>query len=168
MNIREKICAWLFEKSERPYRFLFKQGKKAWNLSSADLARYPKETLGYATSQFLIKNNFELLDKLESHDVMHVLLEMKTTVKEEIGMQFLLLGNGKKSAYMYATIMLGYILQLEHYKYFSYCYRRGKTLHPVHKIDFFEALKMNSEQLRNSLKKTQNFSKSKILDPITF
>jgi ubiquinone biosynthesis protein Coq4 len=123
--------------------------------------------LGKSTAVFLKTNNFELLDKLESHDVMHVLLGMKTTVKEEIGMQFLLLGNGKKSVYMYATIVLGYLLQIEHYKYFSYCYRRGKAIYAIHKIDFYKLLWENSSALRSRLKKSFQSQKVRVLEPIT-
>ena len=164
MNFREKSCAWLFENSESPYRFFFKRKKKAWGLSSSDLEKFPKESLGYATSQFLIINKFELLDKLESHDVMHVLLGMQTTVKEEIGMQFLLLGNGKRSFYLYATIILGFLLQAEHYRYFTYCFRRGKKLNPVHSIDFHASLSENLSDLRSTLKKVTAYPKSKILE----
>ena len=163
MTIREKICACLFAISEKPYRFFFKRKVKAWNLSSNVLLSYPKQSLGYATGLFLKKNDFELLDKLESHDVYHVLLGMKTTVKEEIGMQFILFGNGKKSLYLYATMILGYLLQIEHYKYFKYCYRRGKKLKSISALKVRELLIEPIDEIRKGLKIQQFKSGGKIL-----
>ena len=164
MNNREKFCAWLFAKSEKPYRFFFKRTVKAWNLSSDDLLMFPKNSLGYATGEFLKKNEFELLDKLEAHDVFHVLLGMKTSVKEEIGMQFILFGNGKRSFYLFATMSLGFLLQAEHYKYFKFCYQRGKKLKSCTTLNIRELLHVPLLEIRNQLKVKSERSSIKILD----
>jgi ubiquinone biosynthesis protein Coq4 len=164
MNGREKCCAWLFAMSEKPYRFFFKRKVKAWKLTSNDLLKFPKNSLGYATGLFLKTNDFELLDKLESHDVHHVLLGMQTTVKEEIGMQFILFGNGKRSFYLFATMTLGFILQAEHYKYFKFCYQKGKKLKSLTALRLRELLTQPLEQIRNELKINSERSNIKILD----
>ncbi|MFT4601244.1 MAG: ubiquinone biosynthesis protein Coq4 [Arenicella sp.] len=152
MNIREKFCARLFAISEKPYRFLFKRKVKAWNLSSDDLLCFPENSLGFATGSFLRKNEFELLDKLEAHDVFHVLLGMQTSVKEEIGMQFILFGNGKRSFYLFATMTLGFVLQAEHYKYFKYCYQKGKGIRSFAGLKMKELLTEPLLEIRNGLK----------------
>jgi len=164
MNGREKICACLFAMSEKPYRFFFKRKVQAWKLTSNDLLKFPKNSLGYATGLFLKKNDFELLDKLESHDVYHVLLGMQTTVKEEIGMQFILFGNGKRSFYLFATMSLGFLLQAEHYKYFKFCYQKGKKLKSLTVLKLRELLSQPLEQIRDELKMKTERSSAKILD----
>ena len=164
MNGREKFCAWLFAMSEKPYRFFFKRKMKAWGLNSDDLLKFPPKSLGHATGQFLKRNQFELLDKLESHDVHHVLLGMKTSVKEEIGMQFILFGNGKRSFYLYATMTLGFILQAEHYKYFKFCYQKGKKLKSFTVLKLRELLSEPLEEIREGLKMKHTRSNVNILD----
>lgn len=152
MNNREKFCAWLFEISKAPYRYIFKQKNEAWNLSSSDLCEFPKNSLGYALGQFLKSNEFELIDKLESHDVYHVICQMETSVRDEIGMQYLLMGNGKKSTYQKITVLLGICLLPEYLGYFKFCYQRGKRMLPVYELDLRQALNGNLDQLRTELK----------------
>lgn len=151
MKIREKLCAWLFEISKAPYRTIFKRDKQAWNLESIDLLEYNPNSLGYAVGQFLEANRFELIDKLESHDVYHVLCEMNTSVRDEIGMQFLLMGNGKKSIYQKITVLLGLCLLPEYRSYFKFCYKRGQKMNPVYLFDLKKELNSDLKQLRASL-----------------
>lgn len=151
MKLREKLCAFLFEASKRPYRFLFKQKKEAWNLHSDDLINYPEGSLGKALGKFLKSNEFELIDKLESHDVYHVVCGMNTTVRDEVGMQFLLMGNGKRSLYLYATVGICFVLLPEYLSYFRSCYRKGKHLHPIHKLNLRKILNQPLEQIQSDL-----------------
>ena len=156
MNNREKFCAWLFEVSKKPYAYLTKRSKKAWKLSSNDLMQFPVSSLAYETGLFLKKNGFELIDKLESHDFYHVITRMSTAVKDEIGMQFLLLGNGKKSLYMYFTVTLSSMLLPEHYRYFKSCFYRGKRYEPIHRLNLLQELNTPVKHLRNKLLKNRS------------
>jgi ubiquinone biosynthesis protein Coq4 len=151
MKFREKFCAWLFEISKAPYRAIFKRSKQAWNLESVDLLAYEPNTLGYAVGQFLQNNQFELIDKLESHDVYHVICEMNTSVRDEIGMQYLLMGNGKKSVYQKLTVLLGICLLPEYRNYYRYCYKRGQKMNPVYLFDLKKELNSDLHQLRTTL-----------------
>lgn len=135
MNNREKLCAWLFEVTQKPYAKLFKRKKDAWELRSNDLLQFPEGSLGNEVGLFLRSNKIELIDKLESHDVYHVITGTGTTVKEEVGMQFLLLGNGKRSVYLFSTIGICLFLLPEHFSYFMHCIRKGRKYHPIHKLD---------------------------------
>jgi hypothetical protein len=140
MKMRERLCAWMFEITKKPYAKLFKKNKKAWNLSSRKLLTFPEGSLGKKVGEFLTKNKFELIDKLESHDVYHVITGMSTSVKDEVGMQFLLLGNGKKSLYMFTTIGICIFLLPEYFQHFIRCYKKGKRYSGIHKIDLHPAL----------------------------
>ena len=153
MKLREQLCAWLFDISKQPYAYFFKRRKEAWKLSPSDLLSYPPGTLAHRLGLFLIDNEFELLDKLESHDVFHVITGMSTTVKDELGMQFLLLGNGKRSVYMYLTIILGYALLPEYGRHYKICYKRGKSYQAIEQLDLKKELNYKLSDIRRRLKK---------------
>ncbi|WP_264563841.1 ubiquinone biosynthesis protein COQ4 [Flavobacterium sp. N3904] len=93
--MKDKLIEKMYEWSKKPYQRFFKN-KKAWEIDKQGLLDYPEETLGYHLGQFLLKNNFDIQPKLEDHDIIHVLTNTGVSVREEIGMQYYLLGNGKK------------------------------------------------------------------------
>ncbi|MCB9224804.1 MAG: hypothetical protein H6582_11540 [Crocinitomicaceae bacterium] len=158
MNNREKLCAWMFEVTKAPYAALFKRKKTAWGLNSSTLLTYPAGTLGNEVGQFLSTNGFELIPKLESHDVYHVITGMSTTVQDEVGMQFLLLGNGKKSLYLFSTIGICIFLLPEHFKYFIRCYKKGKLYKPIYKLDLYASLNDQLNHIRWKLSKSRSTS----------
>lgn len=80
-------------------QFMFKQ-TKSWNITIQDFLKLPEESLGFHYGCFLLKYNFNIQVSLEEHDVFHVLTNTGITVKDEIDMQFYLLGN-EKEAYLY-------------------------------------------------------------------
>ncbi len=132
MNNREKLCHFLFQKSAVPYAKLFKQRRMAWGLSALDLLDYPTNSLGYQVGKFLNSNGFEFLPKHETHDVYHVLCDYGVSVKEEIALQFLLFGNGKRSLYLYMVMFLGIVILPENYRFYRNSFFMGKKLGCFH------------------------------------
>ena len=96
--MKDQLIEKMYEWTKKPYQRFFKN-KKAWNIEKQELLAYPQETLGYHLEYFLQKNNFDIQPKLEDHDIIHVLTNTGISVREEIGMQYYLLGNGKNSLY---------------------------------------------------------------------
>ena len=140
MNIREKVCVLLFEKSKIPYARIFKRHKTPWEVSRADLLAMEPETLGHALGKFLAKNHFHLIPRLERHDAYHVLTDYGTEVKDEIALQFLCFGNGKRSKYLWMVMTIGALLNPEHWKYFKLSYRRGKSARQFYHWNFKDYL----------------------------
>jgi len=136
--MRALILEKLYEWSLIPYQSFKKN--EAWDVGIEDLLHYPKETLGYQMGYFLQKNNFDLQEKLESHDVFHVLTNNGITVPEEISMQFYLLGNGKRSVYLFSVILLGSLLYPDYLKLFTAKYHLGKSALPFHQLNFYKLL----------------------------
>jgi len=110
------------------YRALFKQHKEAWGIPQEALSLYPKGSIGRALSEFLDQDGFELQDKLESHDVYHILTGIGTSVPDEIAMQYCLLASGKKSLYGAFTIILGTTLIPEEIPYYYRSYVQGSKM----------------------------------------
>ncbi|MFS4493736.1 hypothetical protein [Maribacter sp. 2308TA10-17] len=146
--MRAIILEKLYEWSLIPYQSFKKN--EAWDLGIEDLLQYSKGTLGYQMGYFLLSNNFDLQEKLESHDVFHVLTGTGTTVPEEVSMQFYLLGNGKRSAYLFSVIFLGGLLFPDYFKMFLSKYRRGKASLPFHQLDFKKLLNQPLERIKDT------------------
>lgn len=146
--MRALVLEKLYEWSLIPYQSFKKN--EAWDIGIEDLLQYAKNTLGYQMGYFLLSNNFDLQEKLESHDVFHVLTGTGTTVPEEISMQFYLLGNGKRSIYLLTVIFLGALLFPDYLKLFLSKYRSGKLSLPFHQLDFYKLLDQPIERIKNT------------------
>ena len=113
MNYRLKLMLWLYEWSQIIYAQIFKRKKKAWGISKSEFLLFPPGTLGRALGDFYQTKGFEVMPKLENHDVFHLLTETGTEIQDEIAMQYLLFGNGKRSLYMFSMIGIGSVLYPE-------------------------------------------------------
>ena len=146
--MRAIILEKLYEWSLIPYQSFKKN--EAWVLGIEDLLQYSKESLGYQMGYFLLSNNFDLQEKLESHDVFHVLTGTGITVPEEISMQFYLLGNGKRSIYLFSVIFLGTLLFPDYLTLFKSKYRLGKAALPFYQLDFSKLLDQPIERIKDT------------------
>lgn len=148
MNIRKKIIVRLFELTEQFYTRHFKKNKQPWNLTRAILLDYPVDSFGNHLGRFLEANNFELIPKVERHDAYHVLTGYGTNVEDEIALQHLCFGNGKRSPYLFGVMILGTLLLPDYLSYYRRSFRRGKNAHAFHHWDFQKLLNSSLEELR--------------------
>lgn len=147
---RKQLIIWLFEVSKTLYTSLFKN-HKPWGIYKAELLTYPDYSLGKHLGLFLEKNNFELIPKVERHDAYHVLTGYGTKVEDEIALQYLSLGNGKRSPYLYGSIVLGTLLLPDYFKYYLKSYRIGKSANTFHSLDFKEMLLVSISDIRSAI-----------------
>ncbi len=155
--MRAFILEGLYEWSKRPYqRFLKKNG--AWEVSVQELLRYPEPSLGFHLGCFLLQHHFELQPKLENHDVFHVLTNTGTSVPEEISMQYYLLGNGKRSLYLFTVILLGTLLYPDELKRFSKAYNKGKKAQVFYHLDFSKLLEQPLKRIQIAFLIHQNYN----------
>ena len=147
--MKDLLIEKMYELSKKPYQKFFKKNK-AWDVSIPDLIQHPQESLGFHLGCFLLKYNFEIQPKLEDHDVIHVLTNTGTSVPEEIGMQYYLLGNGKKSLYLYIVITSGTFFYPTRIKQFVAEYHRGKSAHEFYHLDYLKMLKIPVTTIRES------------------
>ncbi len=137
--IRAYILESLYEWSKKPYQRFLKQSTP-WAVSVKDLLSYPETSLGFHLACFLLKHHFEIQPKLENHDVFHVLTQTGTTVPEEISMQYYLLGNGKRSLYLFSVVAIGTLLYPDELARFYRAFRKGGAAMPFHHLDFSKLL----------------------------
>jgi len=147
--MRRLILERLYEWSLAPYRKWFKTNTP-WELPATTLLQYPSESLGFHLGCFLITYDFSPQPQLEDHDVFHTLTQSGITVPEEIAMQFYLLGNGKRSIYLFIVIILGGLLFPDHYRRFREGYRKGKQAHRFYHLDFLQLLDHPLHELKTT------------------
>lgn len=149
--MKDKLIEKMYEWSKQPYQRFFKN-KIAWEIDKQELLSYSDETLGYHLGQFLQRNNFDIQPKLEDHDIIHVLTNTGISVREEIGMQYYLLGNGKKSLYLYLVILAGTIFYPTHLNYFIKEFHKGKMAYRFHYLDFSKMLLIPIKTIQQTFK----------------
>ena len=137
--MRDLFIEKMYEISKKPYQKFFKKGK-AWDVEINQLIQLPNDSLGFHLGCFLVKYNFEIQPKLEDHDIIHVLTNTGISVVEEIGMQYYLYGNGKRSLYLMMVIISGTLFYPTRFSYFKQQYKRGKTAHEFYGLDFLNML----------------------------
>ena len=135
LKVREQILSTLVNWSKPIYGQFFKKNN-AWIRNLKDLKAMPKNSLGFALAEFLESENFDLMDKFEDHDVMHVIFDFKTTVLGEARMQFFLLGNGKRSLYVIISAIIAMVTLPENIHLFKKEFLTGKSCNPISKWDF--------------------------------
>ncbi|UKM64655.2 Coq4 family protein [Flavobacteriaceae bacterium GSB9] len=133
---------------------------ESWNVTKVDLLKLPEDTLGRHLGEFLKKNDFELIPKVERHDCYHVLCGYSTKVEDEIALQCLCFGNGKRSLYLYVAVILGVIILPDYLGYYLNSYRIGKRANTFHHYDYEKLLQVSIYDFRSVI-----FS-SKQIDPI--
>jgi ubiquinone biosynthesis protein Coq4 len=147
--MKDKIIEKMYEISKKPYQKFFKKNK-AWEISITELSQFPEESLGFELSNFLVKNNFQIQEKLEEHDVIHVITKTGVSVTEEIGMQYYLLGNGKKSLYLYLVVLTGTLFYPLQFDYFIEQFQRGLQAHSFHHLEFQKMLTLPVTTIRET------------------
>ncbi|WP_412984208.1 Coq4 family protein [Pontimicrobium sp. IMCC45349] len=150
MEYRKQLIKWLFNKSQKIYTSLFKKNK-AWGLTTNDLLQLPTHSIGFRLGTFLKDNDFELLPKVERHDAYHVITGYGTNVEDEIALQCLCFGNGKRSPYLYGAMILGLLILPDYYKYYYKSYCLGKNANPFHHYDYKKLLKISITDFRTAI-----------------
>lgn len=159
--IRKKLIEWLFEKSQKIYTNLFKK-HEPWGIYKEELLTYPDDSFGKHLGLFLQKNNFELIAKVERHDAYHTLTGYGTNVEDEIALQCLCYGNGKRSIYLYGAVILGVIILPEYFKYYYDAYCIGKNANSFHHYDYKKLLKISIYKFRQTIFSTEQINNLKI------
>lgn len=155
IELRKRIISWLFEYSQGIYTKLFKN-HKPWGVGRLELLKYPKSTFGRHLGEFLDLNNFELIAKVERHDAYHTLTGYGTKVEDEIALQCLCFGNGKRSLYLYGAVILGILILPDYWKYYYDSYSIGKRANSFHHFRFERLLKVNFEDFRTAIFKEKD------------
>jgi len=154
LSIRERFVLWMLEKVAPIHYHLYPK-RKAWNLSSFDLLKFPDGSLGKELGLFYRAYKFEPFPKGERHDVFHVLFNYSTNVADEAYMQFFLWGNGKASPFTIGTSIICMILFPFQWKRYLEEFNRGKNYKNISELNFESLLNQDMAVLRQNILKTK-------------
>lgn len=147
-NLRLKLLLFLYDSSSKMYASLFKPFQSAWGISKMEFLKYEQGSLGHSLGQFYHSKGFDVMPKLENHDVFHLLTETDTQAHDEIAMQFLLFGNGKISVYLIGVLLIGSILFPEYWTYYLKSFQKGKSMYRFYDVDFRALLTIPLQDLQ--------------------
>ncbi len=148
-HTRKKLISWLFDWTMILY-CKFKR-KVAWGITTTQLLDMPSYSLGFHLGQLLHKNKFELIPKVERHDIYHLVTGYGTTVEEEIALQYCCFGNGKRTLYLYGVLLIGTFLLPDYISDYIKAYQLGRNANSFHHFDYKELLSVNYENFRNAI-----------------
>lgn len=149
-SLRDRLANFLVN-SLTPVYQLIRYKRKAWHTTKTDLSLYASDTLGHGIFQFLNQHDLQLIPKAETHDVWHVLFNYSILMRDEMSIQFVVLGNGKHSAPYLYSCLVALVMYPEHWGSFHKAYLKGKKAHPFYHLEFETLLGENLASLRERI-----------------
>ncbi|WP_228429961.1 hypothetical protein [Chryseobacterium binzhouense] len=70
-------------------------------------------------------------------------------------MQYLLFGNGKRSAYLLGVLALGTVVFPEYFKTYINAYKKGRNMRTFHHWNFEELLWQNFDHLKDFIRQKE-------------
>ena len=126
--------------------------------SELELYQLPEGTLGKDLFTFLEKRNLSLMPHYARHDIKHVLLGYDTTDEGEICLQSFMLGNGRVSFPVLATVIYGLVTMPEYWGKMKAAYKLGKQSNSFHYWNWNDLVSEQTDVLRDKIfKKTNHF-----------
>jgi ubiquinone biosynthesis protein Coq4 len=96
--------------------------------------------LGSELASFIREKKLTLLVHYARHDLKHIVLGYETTEQGEVCLQSFMLGNGRVSFPVLATVGYGIFTMPEYWKAMKAAYRKGRQSTPIHGWDWFNLL----------------------------
>ncbi|MES2763115.1 MAG: Coq4 family protein [Bacteroidota bacterium] len=134
-----------------PMVFNYGTKDKNWNLTTEGLLMYPEGSVGKELGKFLKKSGVEPLAGAEYHDLQHILFDYSITFKDEVGLQFFLHGNGKRSFASVSTLIGAWFILPTQWKYLRNSYAQGKKCKDISTLNSKAVLHQNFDQVKSSL-----------------
>jgi ubiquinone biosynthesis protein Coq4 len=150
IKIRSAILVLLTHKIALPLLKIFRR-PNVFNYDMKELMNFPAGSLGNDLYQFLNERKLPLLKHYARHDLKHVLLSYDTTDEGEVCLQSFMLGNGRVSFPVLATVAYGFITMPEHWKKMRQAFREGKRCTSFHGWKWNELMQVQTIELRNKI-----------------
>jgi hypothetical protein len=129
----------------------FLRRPNAFTPNKEELSLFPQGSLGRDLYNFLEQRKLPLLKHYARHDLKHVLLEYDTTDEGEACLQSFMLGNGRISFPVLATVFYSLITMPEHWSGMKAAFIRGKRSAAFHGWAWNEILTESTCELREKI-----------------
>ncbi|MES2330874.1 MAG: hypothetical protein V4539_14830 [Bacteroidota bacterium] len=124
---------------------------KPFPYSKEELKQMGEGTVGKDLADFLRDKQLELMPHYARHDMKHVILGYDTTEEGELCLQSFMLGNGRFSFPVLATVLFGLLTAPEYWNIMYMSYRKGKHCISIHGWNWFELVPLQTLELRNEI-----------------
>lgn len=151
---RTAVLVFLTHKIALPLLKIFRRPGMA-NCTLEELGAMPAGSLGHDLFLFLEKRKLPLLPHYVRHDLKHVLLEYDTTDEGEACLQSFMLGTGRISFPVLATVAYAFITMPEYWRRLRKAFREGRQAAFFHNWHWNELLTEQTVILRARIFKTQ-------------
>ncbi len=146
-KVREYVLVLLTHKIALPMLKLVRKPND-FTYKEDELGALPIGTLGNDLYLFLKRRDLPLLKHYARHDLKHVLLGYDTTEEGEACLQSFMLGNGRVSFPVLATVGYGFLTMPEHWANMRKAFSAGKKSDSIHKWRWNEILHLQTSDLR--------------------
>ena len=149
-KLRSRLLVYLTHNMALPVLKLIRK-PEVFPYTTAELKQFPAGSLGKDLALFLEKKELQLLAYYARHDIKHILLEYDTTDEGEGCLQCFMLGNGRISFPVIATVLYGYLTMPEHWGAFRKAFRRGRNCQPIQDWKWFAILLLPTGELKKKI-----------------
>lgn len=146
-RIRTLLLVLLTHSIALPLLKIFRRSVK-FPYSLNHLEALPAGSLGNDLFHFLKKKNLNLLPHYARHDLKHILLQYDTTDCGEACLQCFMLGNGRVSFPVLATVIYALVTMPEYWKEMKAAYEKGRTANPINNWNWNDLLLTPTKELR--------------------
>jgi ubiquinone biosynthesis protein Coq4 len=144
---RKAILVFLTHQIALPVLKIFRKPGIA-NCTRDELCKLPPGSLGHDLYLFLEKRKLPLMPHYIRHDLKHVLLDYDTTEEGEACLQCFMLGSGRISFPVLATVAYAFITMPEYWRSMQKSYRKGRQAVFFHNWPWVELLPVPTALLR--------------------
>lgn len=150
LRIRESMLVFLTHKIALPMlKFVRRPNVFTYNIE--DLEALPPGTLGNDLFVFLRQRDLPLLKHYARHDLKHVLLGYDTTEEGESCLQSFMLGNGRVSFPVLATVIYSFLTMPEYWGKMRKAFSTGRKSGSIHKWKWDEILDIQTKDLKKRM-----------------
>ena len=150
LKIRSAVLVLLTHKVALPLLKIIRK-PNVFTYSKEELGNFPAGTLGNDLYLFLEKRKLPLLKHYARHDLKHVLLNYDTTDEGEACLQSFMMGNGRVSFPVIATIVYSFITMPEHWSKMKKAFRQGRESTSFHHWKWNELMPEPTMDLRDKI-----------------
>jgi len=148
--IRSSVLVFLTHKIALPLLKLIRK-PNVFTYNTEQLMSFPEGSLGNDLYLFLNKRKLPLLKHYARHDLKHVLLNYDTTDVGEACLQCFMLGNGRVSFPVLATVFYSIITMPDHLGKMKTAFKQGRRSPSIHEWKWNEILLEQTQILRNKI-----------------
>ena len=150
LKIRSAVLVLLTHKVALPLLKIIRK-PNVFTYSKEELGNFPTGSLGNDLYLFLEKRKLPLLKHYARHDLKHVLLNYDTTDEGEACLQSFMMGNGRVSFPVIATIVYSFITMPEHWSKMKSAFRQGRKSISFHHWKWNELMPEPTIGLRDKI-----------------